>query len=128
MTTKADVRRANADFYAALRSGDYARMDALWSSKEAVSVYHPNWTGIEGRDDVMASWFQVMVVAEPPMIEAKDESVILNGRRAVVLCTECIDTARIIASNLFVYEDGAWKLTHHQATHLPEAAQRSREA
>ena len=119
MKTKHDVLRANYDFYAAFRSGDYARMDELWASKHDVSVYHPNWEGIEGREAVMASWFEIMVVAQPPMVSVSDECVIMNGRRAFVLCTESFDTTRVVASNLFVLEDGDWKMTHHQATHLP---------
>lgn len=122
MKTKHDILRANHDFYSAFRSGDYARMDALWAHKHDVSVFHPNWEGIEGRDAVMASWFEVMVVAEPPMVTVRDESVILNGSRAMVLCTECFDTARVIASNLFVLEGREWRITHHQATHLPHKA------
>jgi SnoaL-like domain len=116
---KHDVLRANQEFYSAFRSGDYARMDALWAVKHPVSVYHPNWQGIEGREAVMTSWFEVMVVSEPPAVMVRDECVIMNGRRAVVLCTECMGATRVIASNLFVLEDDEWRMTHHQATHLP---------
>lgn len=125
MNTKHDVLRANHEFYSAFRSGDYARMDQLWAYKHDVSVLHPNWEGIEGREAVMASWFDVMVVAEPPMVTVSDECVILNGRRAIVLCTECFGSTRIIASNLFVLEDDDWRMTHHQATHLPHGADTS---
>jgi hypothetical protein len=119
MKTKHDVLRVNHEFYSAFRSGDYARMDEIWAQNHDVSVFHPNWDGIEGRDAVMASWFEVMVVGEPPMVIVGDESVIVTGRRAMVLCTEAFDSTRIVASNLFVFEDGDWKMTHHQATHLP---------
>ena len=122
MKTKHDVLRANHEFYSAFRSGDYARMDALWAQKHDVSVFHPNWDGIQGRDAVMASWFEVMVVAEPPMVSVRDECVVITGRRAMVLCTECFDVTRIVASNLFVLEDDVWRLTHHRATHLPYKA------
>ena len=122
MKTKHDVLRANHEFYSAFRSGDYARMDQLWAEQHAVSVYHPNWQGIDGRDAVMASWFDVMVVGEPPAVTVRDECVIVTGRRAMVLCTECFDTTRIIASNLFVLENDDWRMTHHQATHLPQGA------
>jgi len=116
--TKHDVLKANHDFYSAFRSGDFASMDALWAHKNPVSVYHPNWQGIEGRDAVMASWFELMVVSEPPMVSPRDESVILTGNRAVVLCTECLGESHLIASNLFVLEGDDWKITHHQATQL----------
>ena len=122
MKTKHDVLKANHEFYAAFRSGDFARMDALWARAHAVSVYHPNWAGIEGRERVMASWFDVMVVAEPPMVTIGDEMVIITGERAFVLCTETFENTSIIASNLFALENGDWKITHHQATHLPHSA------
>lgn len=119
MKTKHDVLRVNHEFYSAFRSGDYARMDGLWAQHHDVSVYHPNLEGIEGREAVMTSWFEMMVVNEPPTVTVRDECVIMTGRRAMVLCTECFDMTRIIASNLYVLEDGEWKITHHQATHLP---------
>lgn len=119
MKTKHDVLRVNHEFYSAFRSGDYARMDELWARKHGVSVIHPNWDNIEGRDAVMASWFEVMVVSEPPMVTVRDESVIVTGRRAMVFCTECFDVTRIVASNLYVLEEDDWRMTHHQATHLP---------
>lgn len=122
MKTKHDVLKANHEFYAAFRSGDFARMDALWARAHPVSVYHPNWAGIEGRERVMASWFDVMVVAEPPMVTIGDEMVIITGERAFVLCTETFENTSIIASNLFALENGDWKITHHQATHLPHSA------
>ncbi len=119
MQTKHDVLKANQEFYAAFRSGDFARMDALWSSRHPVSVLHPNRSRIDGRTEVMASWFDVMVVGVPPMISAAEESVILNGKRATVFCIESIGPSRVVASNLFALEDDGWKLTHHQATQLP---------
>ena len=123
MTARDRVLHANTEFYATLRSGDFARMDEMWSSDEDVSVTHPNWDQIDGREDVMASWFQVMVVAEPPQVEVADECVIVNGRRAFVLCTEVIGSARMFSSNLFVCEaDNRWRLTEHRSTQLPEAA------
>jgi ketosteroid isomerase-like protein len=122
MKTKHDVLKANHEFYAAFRSGDFARMDALWAQHHPVSVHHPNWAAIEGREQVMASWFDVMVVAEPPMVTISDETVIITGTRAFVLCIEKFENTSIIASNLFVLEDGDWKITHHQATHLPHSA------
>ena len=122
MKTKHDVLKANHEFYAAFRSGDFARMDGLWAQQHPVSVHHPNWAGIEGREAVMASWFDVMVVSEPPMVTVSNETVIITGTRAFVLCTETFENTSVIASNLFVLEEGQWRMTHHQATHLPHRA------
>ena len=79
---------------------------------------------IDGRADVMASWFEVMVVSEPPALVVSDECVIVTGQRAMVLCKERVDNTEVVTSNLFVLEDGSWKMTSHQATYLPGKAKK----
>ena len=120
---KGAVLTANASFYDAFRAGDIVAMDELWSRKARVAVHHPGWPGIDGRAEVMASWVQVMVDAAPPPVVCSDECVILNGGKAVVFCIESFGDTQIIASNIFHLEDGQWRMVHHQATHLPVAAE-----
>ena len=119
MSTKEAVLTANDAFYAAFRSGDFQLMEDLWSKTRKVAVFHPNWPGIEGREDVMASWYQVMMVAEPPAIYPCDEKVILNGNTAMVICREDLGSREMIATNTFVRESAGWRITHHQASRLP---------
>ena len=115
---KSEVLKANRTFYEVFRLGDYLRMDAIWSRVGDVSVQHPGWVNIEGREDVMASWYQLMVLGEPPPIYCSNEMVILNGSKAVVFCTEEIGNAEFSGSNVFVYEAQDWRLLHHQAAPL----------
>lgn len=120
---KSDILDANHLFYECFRNGDMARMDMLWARDEEVSVVHPGWSGITGRDDVMASWRQVMVHSIPPNIYPTDICVILSGQqKAVAFCIERIGDAEIFASNVFTVENGAWCIKHHQATPLPMRA------
>ncbi len=122
MSTQMDneaVLSANENFYAVFRSGDFAAMDALWSARDTISVYHPGWPGIIGRDDVMASWYQVMVLADPPEIFAREQSVIRTGRTAIVFCTEHVGDQQMTASNVFVEEEGKWRMTNHHACPIP---------
>lgn len=119
-TVKNDVLDANRAFYEAFRNGDMQRMDQMWSYDEQVSVYHPGWSGIVGRADVLASWRQVMVHSVPPDIYPSDVCIILSGEhKATVFCVESIGDAAIFASNIFVLEDDVWRIMHHQATPLP---------
>lgn len=118
----AEVLAANERFYDVFRSGDMVAMYELWSSREELSVYHPNWPGISGRDDVLASWHQVIVMGEPPAIFARAPTVIREGKTAVVFCIEMVDGEEMTASNVFVLEDGEWKLTCHHARPLPLGA------
>jgi len=120
---KSRILFANEAFYAAFRAADFKAMDALWSRRRNVAVYHPNWQGIMGRDGVMASWYRIMVEGAPPDVFPHDQVVIQARKAAFVICTEDTGGAQTIATNTFVKEDGIWRLTHHQATPLPVAAQ-----
>ena len=114
--TDSDVLEANTRFYQCFRSGRYAEMEHLWSSERTISVYHPGWPGIDGREEVLASWYQVMVVSEPPEIFSHNERVVRCGNTATVFCIEDLGGILATASNVFVREkDGMWRLVHHQA-------------
>ncbi|MCH9806302.1 MAG: nuclear transport factor 2 family protein [Alphaproteobacteria bacterium] len=118
-TGLAEVLAANERFYDVLRSGDFAEMDGLWSERTEVSVYHPNWPGITGRAEVMTSWYQVMVLSEPPAIFSRSPLIVREGNVAMVFCTEDMNGQEMTASNVFVNEDGTWRLTSHHARPLP---------
>ena len=125
---RAEVLAANKAFYAAFRAADFEAMDVLWSRNREVTVFHPNWPGISGRQDVMESWFRIMIEGSPPDIEPAAPVVILTRMTALVICDELIGDNRMIATNVFVKEDGAWRMTHHQATQLPEPASQGPES
>ncbi len=99
-------------------------MDGLWSITESVCVQRPGADCIEGREAVMASWYQLMVLADPPAVYPNHETVILNGSKAIVFCTEQIGMAELIGSNIFAYEADSWRMTHHHATPLPRRMSR----
>ena len=52
--------------------------------------------------------------------------MLLYGDTALVLCEEELDGGTLVASNLFVREDGAWRIAHHQAGQLVARRQTSR--
>ncbi|MEL7542289.1 MAG: nuclear transport factor 2 family protein [Pseudomonadota bacterium] len=110
---KSDVQRANDRFYDAVRTGHFARLDALWSRERPVSVKHPGWPLQRGRDDVMASWAEIFVAGNAPDVWPLEEIIIMSDRTALVYCTEVLGNASISATNVFVWEDGDWRLTQH---------------
>lgn len=120
------ARAANSAFYAAFDGGDMKAMEAVWSSRDDISVFHPNAKGIRGRDSVMLSWRQILVNAEPPDITPMELALILSGKTAMVICEEDLGIARMIATNIFVDENGSWRLVHHQASPLPVVPDTSR--
>lgn len=109
------VLGANLEFYRAFGRGDYAAMDAIWARRAAVLCLHPGWTAIEGREAVMESWRRVL--SDPDFrITCHDERAHLYGDIAIVLCEEELSGGVLAATNVFIREDGAWRMIHHQAS------------
>lgn len=117
---KSAVLAANEAFYTAFRNGDYTAMQTLWSDHHEVTVYHPGWPGILGREEVMESWHRILEVGRPPNVKALSANVIVNGKTAMVTCTEDLGEVRMVATNTFAKEASGWKLIGHQAQHMPD--------
>lgn len=114
--TDADaVLEANLAFYSAFGRGDYGAMETIWARRATVLCLHPGWTAVEGREAVMESWRRVL--GDPDFrIMCHDERVYLYGEMAIVLCEEELSGGLLAASNVFIREDGAWRMIHHQAS------------
>jgi len=112
------VLAANLEFYRAFTARDLVAMEALWARQSPVACIHPGWPALTERDAVMDSWHNILANPEAPRIACYDERVQLYGDVALVICEEELDGGTLIASNLFVREDGAWRLIHHQAGQL----------
>jgi ketosteroid isomerase-like protein len=112
---RGEVGAANQEFYRAFADGDFSTMDELWSRREDVVCIHPGWPPVHGREDVMASWRGILADPPSPAIKAVDEEVYLLGEAAMVLCSETIGEIFLVATNLFVREDGNWRIIHHHA-------------
>ncbi|MEM1382990.1 MAG: nuclear transport factor 2 family protein [Pseudomonadota bacterium] len=119
MTEAAAVLACNDAFYRAMRDGDLAAMDLLWSHERPVSCTHPNGPSLNGRAEVMESWRVVLTVHQPPMITPVEPQAIVTGASALVLCREDLGHVELMASNAFVREDGRWRIVNHQAAYIP---------
>jgi hypothetical protein len=108
------VLEVNLSFYEAFAAQDLGAMDALWSRTQPCSCVHPGWQPIFGRDQVMASWRAVLGADSPP-IRCEEPQATVVGEMAFVLCVERIAVAQLCATNLFVLEDGLWRMVHHHA-------------
>ena len=118
MTDSDAVLAANLEFYRAFTARDLVAMEALWARQAPVACIHPGWPALTERDAVMESWHNILANPEAPRIACYDERVQLYGDVALVVCEEELDGGTLVASNLFVREDGAWRLIHHQAGQL----------
>ena len=113
---KARLFAANGAFYAAFTAMDMAAMEAVWSKTSAIAVIHPGWGRLAGRDAVMGSWQNMFAAGGvPPYLQITDAQAFIHGSTAFVICTEDLGAATLIATNIFVAEDGEWRLVHHQS-------------
>jgi ketosteroid isomerase-like protein len=116
MSAAAEILKANTAFYKAFAERDYGAMAALWAQRTPVSCVHPGWPPLMGRDAVLASWRDVLSAAEPLDVRVQEIGVQGYGDTALVLCGEVLNgRAALSAANLFVREDGEWRLVFHQS-------------
>ena len=116
LTTEDDVLHANERFYQAFNLKDAGLMDDAWAREHAVSCVHPGWNVLEGRANVLESWHNILANPNQPRIVSGGATVTLFGDLALVICRELVAGSPLVATNVFVREDGAWRLLHHQSS------------
>ena len=116
MTESDAVRAANLDFYRAFTMGDVPGMDRIWARKAMVLCTHPGWLPLSGRAAVMESWRNILANPEAPAVMCHDDEAFLYGEIALVLCEEELSGGHLAATNVFIKEDGDWRLMHHHAS------------
>lgn len=111
----AELLFANEAFYLAFCERDLETMDALWATRGPVACIHPGWQALTSREEVMDSWRGILSNPDSPKIACRGARPYLLGEIGFVVCYEQIESAVLVATNVFTREDGAWKLVHHQA-------------
>lgn len=122
MVDVAEAIAANAAFYDAFRRGDRDAVYALLAQHEGQAVLHPGWAPLRGRAAVHQSWLDV--AANPPPVELLDPVGAWIGPGIVLItCVEVVGATVLAASNLWIREDGRWRLLLHHAGESPGAEQ-----
>ena len=119
MPEHAAVLFANDAFYLAFCNRDLDAMDAIWVRETQITCNHPGWDPLSDRDEVMESWEAILTSPTTTHITCKNPTVRVFGDFACVICHEVLDQGFLVATNLFVLEDGQWKIIHHQAGTAP---------
>lgn len=120
----ADVRAANAAFYAAFEARAVETMAGLWSRAGHVSCTHPGWATLHGFDAVQASWKGILRNDQPLQLIVTDERIHVQGDVGWVSCVENLlaesgPAGSVAALNLFVRErDGRWLMVAHHGSPL----------
>jgi ketosteroid isomerase-like protein len=113
----ADILRANEAFYAAFTGADLVAMEALWAERAVVTCFHPGATLLRGREAVLGAWREILTAPPPFAMRCHFAEVQRSGELAVVTCYESSGDhpPHLAATNVFVREDGAWRMSHHHA-------------
>lgn len=123
------IAASNLAFYRALEARELSAMDLVWAQSESASCVHPGWHRLDGWEEIRRSWKNIFASARAWTVTCEDVRIHVRGELAWVSCVEVMspfgDTsgdsaARMQATNLFVKDEGEWKLLHHHASATPE--------
>jgi ketosteroid isomerase-like protein len=124
MTDEAAILAANAAYYRAFATADFAAMSRLWADHN-VSCIHPGWPALIGRQAILESYGQLLRNPNQERIEPRNETVMVSGDDARVLCVEFVGGTALATTNLFKRVDGAWRMSHHQASPIAALVEES---
>lgn len=114
MSDDAEILAANAAYYRAFTTADFAAMTRIWA-EDNVSCIHPGWPVLIGRPAILESYREILRNPNQERIDPRNETVMAAGDEARVICVEFVGGSALAATNLFRRVDGAWRMTHHQA-------------
>ncbi len=115
MSDETDILAANAAYYRAFVTADFAAMTRVWAD-DKVSCVHPGWPALIGRQAILESYRQILGNPDQERIDPRNETVLLSGGEARVLCVEFVGGTALAATNMFTRVGDAWRMTHHQAS------------
>jgi ketosteroid isomerase-like protein len=118
------ILAANAAYYRAFSTGDFAAMTGIWAD-DGVSCIHPGWPALVGRDDILDSYRGILASRTRPRIAHQDDTVIVTGDEGRVLCVEIVEGAALAATNIYRRVGHAWRMVHHQASPIAMIAEAS---
>ena len=125
MSDEDAILAANAAYYRAFSTGDFATMSRIWA-EDGVSCVHPGWMPLVGRDAVIESYRAILTGPNRLRIAHRDDTAMVTGDEGRVLCIEILEgTALLAATNVYRRVGGAWRMVHHQASPIAMPAEES---
>ncbi|HUK11288.1 MAG TPA: nuclear transport factor 2 family protein [Stellaceae bacterium] len=110
------LRTANLEFYRAFANRDFAAMESVWAREAEVLCLHPGWPLLSGRSAVLESWRQILANPGAPRIVCRKVQALVFAEIGIVTCEEEVEGGLLAATNIFVREQGRWRMVHHHAS------------
>lgn len=129
----ADPAAVEAAFYAAFRALDIEQMGRVWLDASQTSCIHPGGALLRGTEAILASWAEIFRDSQPPQVESRTLQTSVDRALAVHTVEENVSSspggrqALILATNVYQYVDGGWRMLAHHAS-LPLVEPRSKQA
>ncbi|MBI4459319.1 MAG: nuclear transport factor 2 family protein [Acidobacteria bacterium] len=121
------ILEANQSFYSAFQNLSLEQMESVWLQEDWVQCVHPGWDGLKGWEAIRESWQQIFESTQFIRIVVTVQSVRSQNSIAWVSCTEKISSASagrfdsdyLQTTNIFLRQNGSWRLVHHHSSHRP---------
>ena len=110
------VIAANQAMYDAFNARNAEAIADLWADGVPVACIHPGWAAVRGRENVLATWTAIFANPEQPRIIVGAAEAHVTGDSAWVLCRELVGGSPLAATNLFIRQDGRWRVVHHHSS------------
>lgn len=111
----------NDAFYRAFTEGDFPSMQSLWAETLPVFCCHPGWPPILGRDEILASWREILRAGAQLDIVFMPRQMAQVGELGIACGIELLGQNQFACTNVFAQEDGRWRMVHHHAGPLAPA-------
>jgi uncharacterized protein (TIGR02246 family) len=112
-----------AQFYEALAAGDLARLMAVWSDDDDVVCVHPGGSRVVGHAALRASFEAIFANGPIPVqpesvrrLQSEGTAVHSVLERLDVATDQGLQTAHVIATNVYVKTAQGWRLVAHHAS------------
>ena len=123
----ASADEAEAAFYSAFEMGDKDLMNAVLAD-DNVSCIHPSSIPLIGRDDVLASWGQILETISESVINVEVINRSSSTGVAVHLVTENFsdtqdlgtDLSQTLATNVYIQQGDGWRMMMHHASYVTD--------
>jgi ketosteroid isomerase-like protein len=117
------VDEVEAAFYEAMHQGDIDRMMAVWSDEDDIACVHPGGLRLLGSAAIRAAFEAVFAggpvqvsVVNVRRIEAAGVSVHHVLEKVQMVNAEGLQTAYVLASNVYLHGAQGWRMVLHHAS------------